>query len=222
MYCPSCGIKNETAAMRCFICKETMPSGRPPERVSASRSPRPASGSASADVYGSPGDRFIALVLDRMLLAAILLIPAAALAENWKRLAIGPLLVGLSGAAALVLVFLYHVSFESIIGTTPGKAILGLYVRNEGERGTLASMAIRNLVRIVDSLALYAVGFLAALFSPRKRRLGDIAASTVVLERKIGAPARAALIVMWIAIIVASAWLASVICPECSRLPYAK
>lgn len=76
-------------------------------------------------------------------------------------------------------------------GRTVGKRIVGL--RTLDQRGVpidFMQSVIRNLVRIVDLLpGLYLVGGASALVDRHGRRLGDIAAGTIVVrERKAPAP----------------------------------
>lgn len=227
MYCPSCGIKNEPGQLRCFICEKTMPNGDFERSTTpASGTPRPTRSATTSNILtntetlGGVGDRMLALILDRLLLLSLLLIPAAAIGHSWnsvsRSLPEKTWLIAGSVAAGIVIVFLYHFVLETLLGTTPGKAILGLYVRNNSRRSRVAMTAIRNGLRIVDALAIYSIGFLIALFSARKQRLGDHIASAVVMERRITWPARAALIVMWASLIAASVWFASLTCPACA------
>ncbi len=65
---------------------------------------------------------------------------------------------------------------------------------------------IRNLLRAVDGLGVYLIGFLIALFSKRRQRLGDHVAGTCVVERAVGRPWRLALVVAWVAAIGAGIW----------------
>lgn len=69
-------------------------------------------------------------------------------------------------------------------GRTPGKRALGLrVVRDDGSRVGLADSMIRNVLRIVDILpGNYAVGIGSVLVSARRKRLGDMAAGTVVVR----------------------------------------
>jgi uncharacterized RDD family membrane protein YckC len=68
-------------------------------------------------------------------------------------------------------------------GQTIGKRLLRLRVMDaDGLRLQFHQVLLRNLLRFVDCLpALYLVGGLASFFSRRAQRLGDIAASTVVV-----------------------------------------
>jgi uncharacterized RDD family membrane protein YckC len=69
-------------------------------------------------------------------------------------------------------------------GQTLGKRLLRLRVVDEqGLRLQFSQVVVRNLLRIVDSFPLlYMAGGLACLISSRSQRLGDIAASTIVIR----------------------------------------
>jgi uncharacterized RDD family membrane protein YckC len=78
----------------------------------------------------------------------------------------------------------YSILLESIWrGQTLGKRALKIRVVDaEGFRLRPAQIVIRNLLRVVDLLpAFYAVGGICCAISPKYQRLGDIAASTVVI-----------------------------------------
>ncbi|MCC7535417.1 MAG: RDD family protein [Deltaproteobacteria bacterium] len=101
---------------------------------------------------------------------------------------------------ALVLLFMFLVQwFYGMVaewrfaGRTIGKAALGLRVIDaRGIQITFMQAAVRNLVRIVDLLpGLYGVGATTALLDRHARRLGDIAAGTIVVrERRVPVPSR--------------------------------
>jgi uncharacterized RDD family membrane protein YckC len=79
----------------------------------------------------------------------------------------------------------YYLIFELIwAGQTPGKRLLGLRAVREGGRPiTPAASAIRNLVRIVDLLPFgYGLGAVVMFVDRRSRRLGDLAAGTLVVR----------------------------------------
>jgi len=89
----------------------------------------------------------------------------------------------LDGLAALALFaswFVYFVVLEATIGATVGKLLLGIRVRKaDGKRIGLVAALIRNLLRVVD-VCFGFVGFLLICVTPRRQRLGDFAAGTVV------------------------------------------
>ncbi len=95
-------------------------------------------------------------------------------------------------AVYLLLSFLlqwgYFVFFETIMrGQTPGKKALGLrVVRDDGIPIRLQESLVRNLLRAADMLPppMYLVGSLAVLFNSKSRRLGDLAAGTMVVRER--------------------------------------
>ena len=94
----------------------------------------------------------------------------------------------LTGFLVLILTFLvgfgYPVVFEWLWrGQTLGKRLLSLRViDSEGLRLHLSQIIVRNILRLVDGIPLYLVGGVASFLSPTGQRLGDLAASTVVIR----------------------------------------
>ncbi|MES9922640.1 MAG: RDD family protein [Candidatus Thiodiazotropha endolucinida] len=99
------------------------------------------------------------------------------------------LLGGLGMAVILIGFFLiewfYPVVFEIQNGATPGKRAMGIHViQDNGTPVTPSASVIRNLLRTADFLPfLYATGLLVMLVNRRFKRLGDLAAGTVVVYR---------------------------------------
>ena len=89
---------------------------------------------------------------------------------------------------AIVAFVTYHLYF--VIGEwrgngrTWGKKRVGLRtVRDDGSRIGLLDSVIRNLLRAIDSLpGMYGVGMASSLISRKGKRLGDLAAGTVVVR----------------------------------------
>ncbi len=81
--------------------------------------------------------------------------------------------------------WLYPIVFEASVGMTPGKRLFGLIVIHENAAPlTLGGAIIRNLLRVVDFLpSLYVVGLVSTVVDNRFRRLGDLAAGTLVVYR---------------------------------------
>jgi uncharacterized RDD family membrane protein YckC len=95
--------------------------------------------------------------------------------------------VGLMLLAWFALEWFYPVYFEVMrAGATPGKRVFGLtVVQDDGTPVTWQSSTIRNLLRAVDFLPLlYGFGLASMLMSSEFKRLGDIAARTVVAYRR--------------------------------------
>jgi uncharacterized RDD family membrane protein YckC len=80
----------------------------------------------------------------------------------------------------------YPVFFEVLWnGATPGKKALGLVVlHDDGTPVSWSASVVRNLMRTVDFLPLfYGFGIVAVVLSRDFKRLGDLAAGTVVVYR---------------------------------------
>ena len=95
--------------------------------------------------------------------------------------------------AQLAVEWTYFIVLETITdGRSLGKRVLGLrVVRDGGSPITLRDSIVRNLLRAVDMLpANYVVGLVAMLVSDQGKRLGDLAAGTVVV--RLDRPPRAA------------------------------
>lgn len=100
-------------------------------------------------------------------------------------------LLGRTGMGLLlILMFLlewfYPVLFEIYKqGATPGKRSLGIRVVNDdGSEVTWQTSLTRNLLRAVDILPfLYGFGVVTMLFNRDFKRLGDLAAGTIVVYR---------------------------------------
>lgn len=94
-------------------------------------------------------------------------------------------LIGLLVAAGFLLFDGYFIIFEWLwSGRTPGKRLIGIrVVRDGGFALDFTSSVIRNAIRILEfALGFYAISALATLLSPRNRRLGDMAAGTIVVR----------------------------------------
>jgi uncharacterized RDD family membrane protein YckC len=99
------------------------------------------------------------------------------------------LLGGVGMAVLLIGFFLiewfYPVVFEMQNGATPGKRAMGIHViQDNGTPVTPSASVIRNFLRTVDFLPfLYSLGLLTMLVNRHFKRLGDLAAGTVVVYR---------------------------------------
>lgn len=77
----------------------------------------------------------------------------------------------------------YYVVLEAQQGKTLGKMALGLRtVTEDGQPLTWGTSLGRNLLRIVDGLFLYLVGFIVAMTNPKRQRVGDMVAKTIVIQ----------------------------------------
>jgi uncharacterized RDD family membrane protein YckC len=80
---------------------------------------------------------------------------------------------------------IYFTLLEGYLGQTVGKMLLSIKVIREdnGEVPGLGTAALRTVLRIVDGIFGYLVGFIAVMASAKRQRLGDMAAHTLVVRK---------------------------------------
>jgi uncharacterized RDD family membrane protein YckC len=80
----------------------------------------------------------------------------------------------------------YCLGLEALFGATVGKWVVRLRVTDQqGRRAPLRSIVVRNVVRAVDVLPFgYGIGGCVAVLSPRRQRIGDHLARTLVLPHE--------------------------------------
>lgn len=138
------------------------------------------------------GSRGAAIVIDTLLLALVVAVEGgvAALAGSVADAAGAadvamPWIIGAFVIAAFATYWGYFVFGEVVqSGRTPGKRYMGIRViRDDGGPVRFTDSVVRNVLRMVDMLpGYYAVGIVAALLSKHGKRLGDMAAGTVVVR----------------------------------------
>lgn len=132
------------------------------------------------------GSRFIAALIDTSAIVALQLVVNLVglyIATNMFSNG-GGWITAVLGLLSFAMLWGYYIFFEMLWnGQSPGKRWVGLRViRADGTPLTLTESIIRNLVRIVDFLPLfYGVGLVAMFLDKKSRRLGDMAASTLVV-----------------------------------------
>ena len=84
----------------------------------------------------------------------------------------------------LAVEFVYFAALEGALGTTLGKRLFGLRVVRAADGrpcGPLAAV-VRTVLRLVDNIFFSLPGITAIIQSPRRQRLGDRAAKTLVVS----------------------------------------
>jgi len=130
------------------------------------------------------GSRFIASVLDLLVKAVAIGLLALALYLLGAGDSLGAAALSVLGFA---IYFGYDVAFEVLGGgRTPGKRVNGLRVMaDDGTPEGLRQSMIRNVVRVLEGPAtLYMPAVISILASARNQRLGDHAASTLVVRER--------------------------------------
>ena len=133
-----------------------------------------------------PMPRACAWAIDLALRAAILMVLLIIVST------LGELGMGIFLISAFLLEWIFPAVCElHFDGATPGKKALGLRVVNDdGTPVDPAAAVIRNLLRAVDFLpVMYGVGLVSMLVNREFKRLGDLAAQTVVVYRDEAPPA---------------------------------
>ncbi|MGB9755115.1 RDD family protein [Roseiflexus castenholzii] len=134
------------------------------------------------------GSRFLAAIVDSALIALAELALFFALAQIAGAMEFAEsVLIAIGAAIGFAILWGYYIAFElTWNGQSPGKRLIGLRVVSEGGRPiTVTGSIIRNLIRIVDFLPfLYGIGVIAMFIDGRARRLGDLAAGTLVVRER--------------------------------------
>jgi len=140
------------------------------------------------------GSRFVAALLDVLILLAVLIAFGIVIAVSTAILGAGTIggyiALALGTLVTSVVFFGYFVFFEiAWNGQTPGKRATGLRViMASGYPVTPFAVLVRNVLRLVDALpgfyalGFYTVGIVTMLVDKRSRRLGDLAAGTMVIK----------------------------------------
>jgi len=163
------------------------------------------SGMESQPAYASIGRRFIAQVVDGLVGFGVYFFVGMTLAprfgaetEGGFDFTGGPALLVLTIAGVFLLA--YFVVADAARGATLGKLAAGIRVQTvTGGRISLGAALIRNVLRIIDGIAVYLVAAISIMVTQRRQRLGDLVAETVV----VGHPARGRQRVLALAIALA-------------------
>ncbi len=145
------------------------------------------------------GSRFLAVAID--LLTQTLAVTVVYLLMIWaepgttalaKALGlrdetIGAIEMGIVIFVVFIIYFGYFVAFETLWnGRTPGKRAIGIrVVRDGGYPVTFMDSVIRNLIRVGEAALGYLPSMVSAIVSPQNKRLGDIAAGTIVVRDRV-------------------------------------
>ena len=134
-------------------------------------------------LLASPISRFLAVLIDWIVVMTLSVIVQTVLNL------LGLLLFDIANAVALLSFFIISIGYPMLCewlfrGQTIGKRCLKLRVIDaSGLKLTISQVIVRNLLRAVDNIPIfYLLGGTIAYFSPRSQRLGDIVASTIVIQ----------------------------------------
>lgn len=136
-----------------------------------------------------PGIRGLAYGLDCVIRGGLLSIASIVVACMGLPQYFG--LEGISTGGFLLLLFFFEWGYFVVCeglgnGRTIGKAAFGLRViQSNGTPLTFSSALTRNLIRAADAFPLYGPGFFTMLLTRNFERMGDLAASTIVIRERL-------------------------------------
>jgi uncharacterized RDD family membrane protein YckC len=131
------------------------------------------------------GRRIVATILDGFVLGALSSALTTALGTDRASSGFDLTTMSFRGSLSLgVVVLLYYTLLEGATGRTVGKFVTGIRVvdAQTGRAPGLLAALVRTLLRLIDGILAYLVGFLIVINSDRRRRLGDMAARTLVIR----------------------------------------
>ncbi|MFX0163303.1 MAG: RDD family protein, partial [Candidatus Hodarchaeota archaeon] len=185
-FCPFCGGKIEAVdAVFCPHCGASL-EGVPPAKPTEYREEPPPARYVPPEVqFASIGNRFVALLLDFIILIILYVFIFVALYEPDEE--------EVDFAFYWIVTFIgifYWLFLEGLNdGQTIGKMAAGIRVvkidkaTGELSRCTMGASVIRNLLRIVDNLPfLYIIGLISIASSDYEQRVGDRVADTIVIK----------------------------------------
>jgi len=140
------------------------------------------------------GSRFAAGTIDIFILGFTLfvLFVGGLLVSEWstRELVENARFVGMAAyGVAIAVVWCFYIGFELVWdGQTPGKRLMQLrVVSEEGGPAPASAIVVRNVLRVADMLPLvlvHVLGGIVMFISSRSKRLGDLAAGTVVVQER--------------------------------------
>jgi len=187
VYCPRCGQENTSGAKTCETCGADLtrvaveqPDSQPAVQTDATARP---------DMeYGGFWRRFVAFIIDSILLGAViagLAIPLGiSLQDASMERAISTILI--FQLVVYVVRWLYYAIMEASVNqATLGKMIVGLIVTDEaGNRLSFGRATGRNLAKIISEYVIY-IGYIMIAFTKKKQGLHDLLASTIVIKKRL-------------------------------------
>lgn len=124
------------------------------------------------------GRRVVAAVIDLALIFFVSSIVSGAISDV-------SVAAGSSSLIGILIGAVYFIGLEGSTGQTLGKMVAGIEVieQTSGQTPGLGTATMRTVLRAIDGIFFYLVGFIVVLVSDRRQRLGDMAAGTLVVRK---------------------------------------
>jgi len=132
------------------------------------------------------GARVLAAILD----SAIVVIAWYFIIGKWGDESIeGKVLTGMPAFSLLLATAAFWILPEWLLGSTVGKWACDLHVTTlSGGDISFSQSLKRNVLRLIDFFSFYLTGFVTASLTPKRQRLGDLWAKTIVVPKKAVRP----------------------------------
>jgi|HubBroStandDraft_1064217.scaffolds.fasta_scaffold266232_2 uncharacterized RDD family membrane protein YckC len=126
-------------------------------------------------------EAFIDLVVCYAVLYAVAAATGSTTDQGGFRLAGAPFIIGVGACLT------YYIVLEAVLGATLGKLATNLRVVRQEDGGPIgwSASVVRNVLRLIDGVVFYVIGFITACVSKKHQRLGDLVAGTIVVRRSI-------------------------------------
>jgi uncharacterized RDD family membrane protein YckC len=130
------------------------------------------------------GRRIVATIIDGFVLGVLYRLSTGVFGGHYDSDLDFTRLTSKAGLGWVVVALLYYVLLEGLFGRTVGKLITGIRVidAKTGRTPGLFTALIRTLLRIIDGIGGYLLGWIVVICGDRRRRLGDMAADTLVIR----------------------------------------
>jgi uncharacterized RDD family membrane protein YckC len=142
-----------------------------------------------AYVQGGPdvrvtGRRVVATILDGIVLSVVYRVLTAIFHTHYTSDLNFTRLTSRAGLGWLVVTLAYYLVLEGLLGRTAGKFVTGIRVIDPrtGQPPGILRALVRTVLRVIDGLGGYLLGFIIVVCNDRRRRLGDMAADTLVVR----------------------------------------
>ena len=200
MFCPKCGKETDALGKFCQWCGSDIVANP----VTPIATPEEVEEGADVGIYAGLGRRFIAWIVDTILILLIGIIvitffsltnglryayyllvqraPIDALTEaGTVDAAVFPIITAL-GVLIIIIPWLYYAGFESSRSqATPGKLLMRVMVTDlEGNKPTFARATLRQFAKII-SVLIFFIGFLMIGLTEKRQGLHDKIAGCLVL-----------------------------------------
>ncbi len=142
------------------------------------------SGGAKSFKFGGIGARFVALLIDSIVITVPLMIINMIIGKILFSMGIWALASVLIMILDIVVAYGYFTYCYAAFGQTLGKKLLGLYVVDQqtGKNPTFKQAFIRTLVQGLIS-GIFLIGYIMAFFNPEHKTLHDMIAKTYVVKK---------------------------------------